>query len=238
MKRLIYILALISFGLSSCGGGGGGDDPAPTPTPTPATNIAPSIPTLVYPTNNLLCIDNQLNFQWNAATDPENDAITYQIQVATDNTFTQIKDTQAVSATSRTISLEKGIAYYWRVKATDSKSASSSYSTVFNFYTEGDGQTNHLPFSPELVSPTLNEVVKTTTATLQWNGSDTDTTDNLTYDVYFDTINPPTTVVSSNQTTASFDVNLSATTDYYWKIVVKDGKGGEAIGQIWNFKTD
>lgn len=45
-------------------------------------------------------------------------------------------------------------------------------------------------------------------------------------------------IISSNQTATSFDVSLSATTDYYWKIVVKDNQGGATTGQIWNFKTD
>jgi hypothetical protein len=234
MKKFLYT-AVITATLWSCGGGGGGDTP---PTPTPV-NHEPTTPTLVYPTNNLLCIDNQLNFQWNASTDSDGDAITYQIQIATDNSFTQIAQTQTTTATSKTITLEKGIAYYWRVKATDSKNASSSYSSIFNFYTEGNGVTNHAPFAPELVSPVLNAVVTTPTATLQWNGSDADTSDTLTYDVYFDTVNPPTTVISADQSGDLFTTpTLSPTTDYYWKIVVKDNHGGQTIGQIWNFKTD
>ena len=231
MKKLLYI-TLFSFILWSCGGGGG-TPPAPTPT-----NHAPTTPTLTYPTNNLLCINNQLDFQF-SATDSDGDAITYQIQIATDNTFTTVVQTQTASTTSKVITLDKGIAYYWRVKATDSKGASSSYSSVFNFYTEGNGVTNHIPFAPELVSPDLNAVVQTSTATLEWKGSDADTSDSLTYDVYLDTANPPTTIVSTDQIQSTFETpTLSATTNYYWKVVVKDNQGGQTIGQIWNFKTD
>jgi hypothetical protein len=232
MKKLLYITVLTTV-LWSCGGGGGVNPPPPTPT-----NHAPTTPTLTYPTNNLLCINNQLDFQY-SSTDSDGDAITYQIQIATDNTFTTNLQTQTATTTSTTITLDKGVAYYWRVKATDSKSASSSYSSVYNFYTEGNGITNHLPFAPELVAPALNGLVQTATATLEWNGSDADTSDNLTYDVYFDTVNPPTTVVSTDQTSSTFTTaTLSATTNYYWKIVVKDNQGGQTIGQIWNFKTD
>jgi len=233
MRKLLYIIVLTTV-LWSCGGGGGDNPPPPTPV-----NNAPTTPTLVYPTNNLLCINNQLDFQY-ASTDPDGDAITYLIQIATDNTFTNIVQTQTVSATDKIITLDKGIAYYWRVKATDSKSASSSYSSVFNFYTEGNGISNYLPFAPELVSPILNSVVSSAaTTTLQWNGSDADPSDTLTYDVYFDTVNPPTTVVSANQSTSTFTTpTLGVTTTYYWKVVVKDNHGGQTIGQIWNFKTD
>lgn len=234
MKRLLFSLAL-SFSLVSCGGGGGGDTPPPPPPPT---NTAPSTPTLVYPTNNLLCINNAVQFQWNTSTDAQGDAITYQIQVAKDSQFSQIAHTLTGSTTSRSISLEKGVAYYWRVKATDSKNASSSYSSVFQFYTEGVGVTNYLPFSPELVSPTLNSVVQTTDTTLEWTASDVDN-DPLTFDVYFGTDNPPTAKVADSQSGLSYQVTgLTASTDYYWKVVVKDDKNGQTIGQVWSFKTD
>ena len=233
MKKFIFTLVL-GTALWSCGGGGGGD----TPPPPPPVNKAPTTPTLVYPTNNLLCINNVLDFNWNAATDPEGDAITYQVQVATDANFTQIVHTVTETSTVRTLSLEKGIAYYWRVKATDSKNLSSSYSSTNQFYTEGNGVSNYLPFSPVLVSPTLNTTETGTTTTLQWTASDVDTSDVLTYDVYFDTVNPPVAIASSNLTTNTLDVSLTASTTYYWKVVVKDDKGGQTIGQIWSFVTD
>jgi len=232
MKKLIYILVLSTL-LWSCGGGGT-ETPAPSPTPI---NKAPTVPILVYPTNNLLCIDNVLDFDWNASTDSDGDVIMYQVQVAKDVGFTQIAHTVTESSTLKTLSLEKGIAYYWRVKATDSKNASSAYSSINQFYTEGEGESNHLPFSPSIVTPSSNEVIQTISATLQWDASDVDN-DSLTFDVYFDTVNPPTTKVSENQTTKTFNVSLESSKGYYWKVVVKDGQGGGTIGLIWNFTTD
>ena len=70
--------------------------------------------------------------------------------------------------------------------------------------------------------PALNSQTATT-VTLQWTASDADTSDILTYDVYFGTENQPTIVTSAT---------------YYWKIVVKDNKGGQTIGQVWIFTTD
>lgn len=219
--------------MSACGGGG--DSPTPTPTPE---NKTPTTPTLAAPTNGKLCIDNSVSFQWNSSTDPDGDAINYQIQVATDNQFSQIAHSLSGAGTSQLISLEKGLAYYWRVKATDSKNESSNYSSTFNFYTEGDGDINHLPFSPELVQPAINEIVQTTTATLEWTSSDVDANDTLTFDVYFGMVNPPTTIIGDNQTSKILDVAVEASSNYYWKIVVKDNNGGGTIGQVWNFKTD
>lgn len=232
MKKFINI-SILSLLLVSCGGGG--EDNPPTPV---VENKNPTTPTLVAPTNNKLCIDNAVSFQWNTSTDPDGDTVTYQIQVAKDNQFTQIIQTLTGSATNQAISLEKGVAYYWRVKALDSKNASSSYSSVFNFYTEGTGVSNHVPFSPEIVLPVLNSVVQSSATTLSWNASDVDTSDVLTYDVYFGTVNPPVDKIGNNQTTKTMNVNLVSSKNYYWKVVVKDDKGGETIGQIWNFKTD
>ena len=128
MKKFLTIL-VISTILISCGGGGG-DDPPPPPPPA---NKAPSTPTQSSPTNNLLCIDNVVQFQWNASTDPEGDTISYELQIATDNQFSQNFQTITSSSTSTSVSLEKGIAYYWRIKAKDSKNSSSSYSSTFSF---------------------------------------------------------------------------------------------------------
>jgi len=236
MKKIIYSLTILSIVLWSCGGGGGGGDTPPTPTPT---NHAPTTPTLSYPTNNLLCIENPVICKWNASTDVDQGAvITYLVEVAKNSAFTDGKQTFTGTTIEQSVPLEENIAYYWRVKATDNENASSSYSTVYKFFTYGEGITNHIPFAPELVAPGLNAIVAgaPTTTNLQWTASDVDN-DTLTYDVYFGTTNP-TALVTTDLNTTSFEVNLVASTDYYWKVVVKDGQGGQTIGQVWTFKTD
>jgi hypothetical protein len=229
MKKFIY-LSVISFLIISCGGG--------SDSGTVAENVAPTVPTLITPVNNKLCVDNSLNFEWSTSVDSNKDPIVYQIQVAKDNQFAQIVKTLEGTANSQNILLEKEVAYYWRVKATDSKALSSNYSEVFKFYTQGEAVINHLPFSPELVLPALNALLNTTTATLNWNATDVDNEDSLSYDVYFGTNNPPTSKVSINQTSKTVEVNLAVSTVYYWKVVVKDDNGGEIVGQTWTFKTN
>ena len=60
----------------------------------------------------------------------------------------------------------------------------------------------------------------------------------MTFDIYFDTVNPPTTKEAENQSETTLNVDLASSSNYYWKVVVKDDKGGETVGQVWNFKTD
>ena len=231
MKKIIYTLALTTL-IWSCGGGG---DTPPSPV-----NHAPTTPILGNPVNNLFCLDNALDFDWSASTDSDpGDVITYHIEVAKNNQFSPIY--QNLSATSISISttLEQDVAYYWRVKATDGED-SSSYSSIHKFYTYGVGVTNQLPFMPELITPGLNSTVTTgATATLQWTADDVNTTDILTFDVYFGTDLVPVSIASADQLTTSYVTpTLIASTPYYWKVVVKDGEGGQTIGQTWSFTTD
>lgn len=106
---------------------------------------------------------------------------------------------------SKLISLTKGKAFYQRVKAVDSRAAESGYSSVSQFLTEGDGESNHLPFAPSLVAQALNSEIDGTSTTLSWSGSDVDG-DTLTFDVYLDTNTDPTTLVSENQSLSTFDI--------------------------------
>lgn len=233
MKKILYLVIVLGVILSSCGGSGGDDYPTPEPV-----NTKPSDPLNLKPINNLLCIDNFVTFEWSASIDSEGDVIKYQLQIATDNQFSQnIQTKDNLSSASTQISLEKGVAYYWRVKAIDSKNASSDYSKTFQFYTKGDGELNYVPFLPGIVAPTLNGIVQTNTVKLEWTASDIDG-DSLKYDVYLGTESPPTTKVANNINEPNVTVDLASSTNYYWKVVVKDNKGGSAIGQVWNFKTD
>jgi hypothetical protein len=234
MKNFIY-LSIIGFLFISCGGGGGDD---PVPQPQEVKNIAPTTPSLVTPTDNKLCLDNTVAFQWNLSTDANKDPITYQIQVAKDNQFSQNVKTVEGSTAVQTITLDKNTAYYWRIKATDSKGLSSDYSPTYKFHTASEAVVNHLPFSPELIQPAVNTVLNTTTATLKWNATDVDATDVLSYDIYFGTVNPPTSKVKENTVAKTLDVTLEPAKEYFWKVVVKDNKGGETIGQVWKFKTN
>ena len=228
MKKNLFLL-LVSIIVSSCGG--------ESETLTPE-NRAPSKPSLIAPTNNLLCIDNEVQFDWNAATDPDGNTISYQIQIAKDNQFSQIVYDLKTASTTTSQSLDKGVDYYWRIKAIDSENASSDYSSTYQFYTEGEGETNHLPFTTLLIKPEMNAVVQTITVALEWNANDIDIADNLTFDIYFGTSNPPTVKVSENQSSKSFEVDLSSSNNYYWKVDVKDNNGGITKGQVWTFKTD
>jgi SusE outer membrane protein len=228
MKKLLYV-TMVSALLVACSKDDEKDQ---------AMNVAPTVPTLVFPENTQLCINNALSFKWKAAIDANNDAIVYEIQVAKNKDFSNIVMTALSSASYQNFNLEKATAYYWRVKAVDAKGMSSVYSSVFSFYTAGDGVVNYLPFLPDLVAPDLNSVINATSAQLTWTAKDVDVKDKLVYDVYFGTTNPPSTKISSNLETATLTVPVTGAKEYFWKVIVKDDKGGSTVGQIWRFRTN
>ncbi|WP_298767171.1 fibronectin type III domain-containing protein [uncultured Polaribacter sp.] len=234
MKKHIYLYLVFTLLLSlSCSKEEG-------PGPEPETeNKAPTVPSKIFPLNNTLCIDNAINFQWNASTDPEGETLRYRLEIASDANFSSIIENKSVTnVTSTIITLDKGLSFFWRVKAIDSKNAESDFSITSQFLTEGEGESNHLPFIPELVLPVLNSTISGTSTTLSWSASDADE-DPLTFDVYLDTNENPTTKVSENQSNTTFQASgLSAGTTYYFKIVVKDSKEGVTIGSIWSFSTN
>ena len=231
MKKYLYLIFLVSA-IIACGSSENDLESIPV-----AENKTPSTPVLKAPVNNLLCTDNTVTFNWASSLDLDGDDINYTIQISEDNQFLQIEHNTNVTETTTTFALDKGKAYYWRVKATDSKNESSSFSSTFQFYTEGVASENHLPFSPVLVSPELSSVVQTASVNLKWTASDVDK-DDLMYDIFFGTNNPPIQKVSSNQYENNLNVEVVSSKVYYWKVVVKDSQGGKTIGQVWNFKTD
>lgn len=232
MKKSYLYAAIVLLTILSCGKGEGSVD-----IEQPEENSAPTIPSQVYPLNNTVCIDNNIVFEWNGSTDLEGNRITYVLEISENSSFTPLLETQNTFSESKLISLSKGKSYYWRIKAIDSQFAESAYSSVSHFLTEGVGVSNHIPFAPSLVAPEINTQIDGTSTILSWSASDVDG-DTLTYDVYLDMNEDPTTLVSENLSGTTFNAtNLTAASTYYFKIVVKDGKGGTSIGQIWSFTT-
>ena len=68
--------------------------------------------------------------------------------------------------------------------------------------------------------------------TLSWANGDGATG----YDVYFDTVNPPVTKVSSNQASTTFASTAAYSTTYFWRINPINGSG-TTTGDVLSFTT-
>ncbi|MGY6650268.1 glycoside hydrolase family 78 protein [Wenyingzhuangia sp. IMCC45574] len=224
IKRVIYFCCLLL--IFSCKKNKGGGDSI--------DDIIVEVPTLKEPTNQFVCLDHEnIQFAW----DKSNEAKTYQIEIATDSQFSAIvKSKNAISTINTTMSLQKATTYYWRVKAVGEE-AESEYSSVFQFYTQGDAVTNHLPKTPTIISPEHEEEVSGTSLNLQWDGSDVDAGDVLVFDVYLGTDVDNLVLVSEEQSLKDYTATVSAATTYYWRIAAKDTNGGVALSPIKNFNV-
>lgn len=225
MRKLIIIIVFVSFCLLNI-------QCSKTPE-----NQAPSTVELIYPTANLLCIDNNILFDWGSATDPENDAIEYNIIIASDRAMSNIVENRTVGISQVSITLSKAQAYYWTVNALDVNNNQGSTSETFAFFTKGEGVANYAPFTAELLTPENNSQVNAGSVNLTWNAADSNDGDTLTYQVYFGE-NSTLTLQDDNLTTKSFIVTVESGKTYSWKVNVVDQNGAKSIGQTWTFSVD
>jgi hypothetical protein len=95
-------------------------------------NTAPPAPTLSSPANGATEFTPTPTFAWNAAVDPDGDAVTYEIQVDDSGCgFASPEFTQSgIGATSVTSSPLPNATYCWRVRATDSNGLSGPWSAT------------------------------------------------------------------------------------------------------------
>ena len=213
MKKVVFILIILSLVLMSCVN----------------VNHPPTQPTNPTPSDGATGISTTPTLSWKAS-DPDGDTLSYDIYFGTDSNPTLAKS----NLTTNTYSpgkLESDTTYYWKVVAKDVKGGVSS-SPVWSFKTG-----NNPPAQPSNPSPTNGATGISLNPTLSWVANDPDG-DILSYDIYFGTeSNPP--LLESNLATNTYNPGLlNPLTTYYWKIVVKDGKGEETEGPIWSFETE
>jgi len=95
---------------------------------------------------------------------------------------------------------------------------------------------NTPPDMPTNPSPADGEAGVDVNVTLTWSASDPDR-DALSYDVYFGESENPSLVKEDLSEAKYTPGTLEYGTTYYWKVIAKDGKGGETVGKVWKFTT-
>lgn len=198
-------------------------------------NTAPTIVVLQNPSAGSTDIILQPELSWDAATDPDGDALSYDVYLDI-NTSPTTKIGDAISTTSFEVqsSLEFNTMYYWKVVANDGNGGMSE-SDIKSFTTkENEAPTN---FS-------LAEVENAATGveflpSFAWVASTDPEGGSITYDLYVDASSNPTTKIVENLSDTSYQttVELSNNTIYYWKVVAKDPQGTETSSDIWSFTT-
>jgi len=97
---------------------------------------------------------------------------------------------------------------------------------------------NTPPYKPSDPTPANDATDVSVSTALKWTGGDLDSGDTVTYSVYLDKVNPPTTLLAGKLTETRYPpARLSYSTEYYWKVVAKDRYGAKTTGPVWHFKT-
>ncbi|MDB4170630.1 hypothetical protein N9750_00760 [Polaribacter sp.] len=192
---------------------------------------------LLFPTNSLLCIDNTITFDWDDLGSSQNNNISYTIVIATNRNLTDIVENRTITMSEITLTLEKALAYYWKVTTTNATNNKKTSSETFSFYTQGEGIVNYAPFISELVSPSENSLVDQGSINLSWIGSDADPDDTLIYELSFSEIFPPA-VIEESLSEETYTVLVESAKTYYWKVNTIDQDGAKSIGQVWSFTVN
>ncbi|KAF2955667.1 fibronectin type III domain-containing protein [Marinitoga sp. 38H-ov] len=185
--------------------------------------------------NNSMYVEDTNHFKngdkiyWNAY-DPDNDEIYYEIYLGTSqNSLTKIATT--TEKEYKLNNLIEGKTYYWKIKVYDNKGAVSE-SDIKSF------KTNTSPNIQNIYYPKNNSIGIERNVTLYWEATDSEK-DKLKYDIYFGDTKNNLVKVASDYVYTSYNINnLENGKTYYWKIVAKDGFGGESESEIYDFTTN
>ena len=195
---------------------------------TTQSNRAPNTPSNPSPSNNVTNQPLTMTLSWDCS-DPDGDILTYDVYFGTSsNPTTKVSTGQSGKSINRS-NLSYGTTFYWKVVAKDSKGATTE-GPEWRFTT----QSNRAPNTPSNPSPSNNATNQPLTITLSWDCSDPDG-DAITYDIYFGTNNNPGMVIEGQSENTFTRRNLITGTNYYWKVVAKDSKGGVTEGPLWKF---
>ncbi len=215
MKYPWFLISLLLL-TNACSKGEGGTEPPKSANPT--------VVSLEFPIRNSECT---------TGIDQGNDKVSVEFRWKTDNndSYELVLENLATNQTQRTtttnnnvsVILFKNTPYEWYVVSKVSDSNKKEESERWKFYSAGDGVSNYAPFPANLVSPIEDSQFENgiQQIKLEWEGSDIDD-DNLKYDIYVGSENPPTELIVSDITEQNYTLPTNNGDTLFWRIVTKD----------------
>ncbi len=208
-------------------------------------NSVPSAPTVSSPTD-LQGLTSQFP-QLTAlnAVDGENDLLTYEFEIYTDATLTDLAASaggqpQGYPETSWTVDvpLSDNQIYFWRARASDLYST-GPWSDTASFWVNAP---NSVPTPVDLIAPANNSGMSALQPTFTWtDATDPDPYDHITYDLYYSTdstFDSMYTISGIEDTSYLLTTQLSYGTEYFWKVRANDQFGGHTMSvQVYSFST-
>jgi hypothetical protein len=199
---------------------------------TDVPNAPPGAPRSPQPTSGAIGVDPGASLTWQSGGDPEGDAVVYDVYFGPFNP-PPLAGSTAFTSFDPPDGIDYDTTYFWRVEARDARGGRTS-GPLWRFSTRSQ---NYPPSAPSSPHPGAGLTGVPATVVLTWDESHDPDGDDVTYEVYFGTSNPP--VFSGERSTASFDPpgDLAYMTTYRWRIVARDEDGAETTGPLWSFTT-
>lgn len=210
-------------------------------------NTLPSKVELTSPVNEFDQVSGSVKIVWSAATDADNDTVTYTIFYGTNKEINEkFAYKREFTETELILSdLRGNTTYYWKVKSVDSEGGEVS-SDVFSFST-----VNSIPTAPILSSEIAQKIVgEKLDVDINWTAStDADKVRNddglleqepLVYDIYLsvDETIEESDLKEKDVKESTFKLKgLEFNTKYFIKIVVRDPQHATAESEIVEFTT-
>lgn len=186
----------------------------------------PTAPVATTPVDGTFVLDFRPTLRWDAATDPNGDSLSYEVEVHEDAGMTSLVVSEAgvISlAWDPTINLDENAEYHWRVRAHDGWTFGPWSNTLWLFV----DTSNQPPEAPVPLYPIDAETVADVMPSPEWApGVDPDR-DPLTYDIRVTDDN--NALITSGSTAArdtwTLDVALDEDTWYRWSVRAVDDEG-------------
>ncbi|MGQ9586523.1 MAG: hypothetical protein ACUVXG_14140 [Anaerolineae bacterium] len=194
-------------------------------------NHRPNTPSSPSPGDGLTGRPTSLNLTWSGG-DVDGDIVKYFVYFGT--VSPPPYNTNVSSTSIYKSGLAYNTTYYWKIVAQDEHGLNSSGSSpIWRFTTQIPP--NNPPNSPSNPKPAHGAKGCPTALSLSWTGGDPNAEDTVTYKIYLDTANPPTTLATETTNTYSLKSGLTLSTTYYWEVLAKDQHEAQAWGPVWNF---
>jgi hypothetical protein len=205
--------------------------PASTCVCTTPACASPTTPSLVSPANGATGVAFAAALDWADVT-----GTTYEVQVATDQAFTNVVASAAglgSSAWNVSPALNANTTYYWRVRTASSCGGTSAWSAASSFTTQGCTALA----APSNVSPLNGATGVSSSAALDFS----DVAGAATYEVQVASDAAFTNVVRSvtNLASSAWTVSpaLASNTTYYWRALARNSCGASAYSAASSFTT-
>jgi len=194
--------------------------------PNAPSNPIPADNTSGQPLNPLL--------MWSGGDPDAGNTVTYNLYLEANESYPDVLVYSGPNTTFDPGILDPNTDYFWRVVATDQDGA-TNYGLVWSFRTGASANDPpNKPTTPLPVDGITNTLIY---LDLSWAGGDP-TGDDVTYDVYLDTISPPAKLLAEDiERTSIYSGALQTSRPYYWKVVAQDEHGRTTSGPVWSFTT-